>query len=269
MHIMLVYIVVLSQFPLGNPLNVNNSPPDTNRLKEDLPVLITVIHDFRIRCVLVNGPVEEDFKQRQFSNALKSAIQSDPKMTSPFPELVNISKVPKLQKFASTFDPLFHGLSSTVPLDSKLGTALLSFSADMQISVNRLSHSFMIQQCGNQVVQNQMLKSTHSGNSDAPSCRPLIACVRTFNGLGFLYSALLGIFTGANTLLLSPFDYFVNPQLFFDAIHKYKVKDAFATYPMMEWAISSMQVSDYRTFSLHNLTNLMLMTDTRSRPEIG
>ena len=251
----------------------NNSPPDSNRLKEDMPALVAIMREFRVRHLLVNGPVEEDLKTKTLSGALRSACQSDPKMIISLPEIINLSKVPKSTKGISVTDTLYHGKDAN-SLAIRPAILLISFSPDMHISVSRLSHAAIIHECNAQIVQHRMLQSVQEQNSgnnaneSLPTCRPLIACVRTFNGLGFLYSTLLGAHMGAATLILSPFDYFVNPQLWFDAVHKYRVKDAFATYPMLEHAMTAMNPVDYRSFSLNNLENLMIMTEGRLRPDI-
>jgi hypothetical protein len=237
------------------------SPPDTNRLKEDLPALAAIIREFKVRAILVNGPVEEDLKSRAISSGLRAACPE-------VPEIINTSKAPKQNKTVSVSDPLYHNVDYQL-LGTRPAIILVSFSADMHMTVSKLTHTDIVRQCNSQIIQNRMLLSvqgdTGASNGFQPSCRPLIACVRTFSGLGFLYATALGVHMGAMTILLSPFDYFVNPQLWFEAVHKYKVKDAFTTYPMLEHAMNAMSPADYRSFSLNNLENLMIMTEGRLR----
>jgi hypothetical protein len=170
----------------------------------------------------------------------------------------------------STSDTLFHGNSSRIPLESKIAIMSLNISADMTLSTNALTNPEIMQNSLSFIAQNQMLRSTlnDTAGMGAPSCRPLIACVRTFNGIGLLYSCFLGLVMGATTIILSPFEYFINPQLFFDAIHKYRIKDTVVTYPMMEWALATMESGDYRSFSLNNLDNLMIMSESRPRIDL-
>src|SRR4051812_30672584 len=46
------------------------------------------------------------------------------------------------------------------------------------------------------------------------------------------------------------------------------VKDAFATFPMIQHAMANMANSDFRKFSMHSTHNLMLATDARPKPEL-
>ena len=253
---------------------MSSSPPDNNRLKEDIPLLVTILKEFQVKYILVNSPVEEDLKGRTVSSQLRAHFDSDARQGPSFPEIINISKPPKSQKPFTTSDPLYHN-TETCFLNSKPALILISFTADMQVAVQRISHLLLIEECCAQITRNRMLLSvqeegkTSALDSGQPTCRPLIACVRTYNGIGFFYSTVLGVFMGSFTLLLSPFDYFVNPQLWFDAVHKYRVKDTVVTYPMLEHAMNSMSPMDYRTFSLNNMENLMIVTEERPRLDFG
>lgn len=212
----------------------------------------------------MNGPVEDAFKSRAIASGLRAACPN-------VPEIVYTTKAPKQSKTMSASDPLYHNVDFKL-LGTRPAVILVSFSADMHMTVSTLTHTDIVRQCNSQIIQNRMLLSvqgdTGPSNGFQPSCRPLIACVRTFSGLGFLYATALGVHMGAMTILLSPFDYFVNPQLWFEAVHKYKVKDAFTTYPMLEHAMNAMNPADYRSFSLNNLDNLMIMAEGRLRPDM-
>jgi hypothetical protein len=159
-------------------------------------------------------------------------------------------------------------------LGSNPAIILVSYSADMQISINALSHSQIMKECNDQTTQHNMIRSVQLDNNfsfeqQQPSTRPLIACVRAFNGLGFLFSTLLGIYCGSFTLIISPFEFFLNPNIWFDTVYRYSVKDAFTTYPMLEHALATLTDVHYRNFSLHNLENLIVYTEGRSKPDVG
>jgi len=120
----------------------------------------------------------------------------------------------------------------------------------------------------------QLLESTSPGgsnvqNSFLPSSRPLLSCVRSYEGMGLISAAMLGVFTGAMTLLIPPYDFFMNPLIWFETVHKYKVKDVFCTIQMMEHAINVLMSNgsvDGKLFSLHNLKNLAIISSERPKP---
>lgn len=228
--------------------------------------------EFQVTSFLVNAPVDEDLRGRVISAAIRAGCTSDSEVKVAFPEILLVTKVPRVNKEIAISDQLYHNMSM-VSLSSNPAIILVSYSPDMQISINALSHSQIIKECIDQITQHNMLRSVQGDNSfyseQQPSSRPLLACVRSFNGLGFLFSTVLGIYCGSFTLVLSPFDYFLSPHIWFDTIYRYSVKDAFATYLMLEHALSTLTDVQFRSFSLHNLENLIVYTDGRSKPEVG
>lgn len=263
-------------------------PPDPNRLKEDIPLLLSVADEFSCECVLVNQTVEDSFKSKPIQSMVKAVRQrqaeTDPQLAGKYPSLINTSKAGKLNKVGvqPLEDPLFIAGLGT-PASSYYtppAVVLVSFSADMKHTCVRLCHKNLLMQCRQMAIHDQMLQSvmpdylplaqgsSNSISSTIPPSRPLISCARAYNGLGFVYGVLLGVYVGAVTLVLPPLDFFLNPQVWFEMIHKYKVKDALTTYPMLEHAMSVIRNVDYRSFSLHNLKSMMILTEGRSRPEI-
>ncbi|KAK6100125.1 hypothetical protein MT418_001480 [Batrachochytrium dendrobatidis] len=252
-------------------------PPDPTRLKEDIPVLLRLVDEFKVKQVLVNGPVEQDFK----SKAIRTLIRTmrgpmiNSSQYSIFPDICNVSKASKTNKHMSINDTAYQPRTHS---KNAAAVVLVSFNPDMQYTCVKISHKTLMEQCRIQVTQSKMLRSTlYSNNSSGqissdryspPTSRPLVSCLRACNGIGFTYSLLLGVYTGAGTYIISPFDYFVNPQIWFDAIHKYKVKDVFASYSMTAHAVNAMRTGLLRPFSLHNLENLMIPLDGRPQPHM-
>ncbi|KAJ3187238.1 hypothetical protein HK101_009423 [Irineochytrium annulatum] len=152
---------------------------------------------------------------------------------------------------------------------SPTAVIMVHFNPDMQRTVTRLSHATLMEQCRLQAIHGRMLESTkpprmphqiEEGRNGA-----LIATDRCFDGLGFVCSLLLGVYVGCVTVVVPWVDYVSNPTVWFDAVEKYQVKNAFATYPMMEHAMSLMK--DLRPFSLSNMGSLMLLTERRTKPK--
>ncbi|KAH9269349.1 hypothetical protein BASA83_008574 [Batrachochytrium salamandrivorans] len=252
-------------------------PPDANRLKEDIPVLLRLVDEFIVKKVLVNGPVEQIFRSKPVRILIQSlrGASVNGSQSILFPDICNVSKATKTGKRMSKEDSAYQPR-----LFSKNASAvvLVLFNPDMQYTCVKISHKTLMEQCRIQVIQGKMLRSTLFNNNAAgqipfdrhapPTSRPLISCLRACNGLGFVYSVLLGVYTGAGTYILSPFDFFVNPQIWFDALHKYKIKDAFASYSMMAHAVHAMRTGSLRPFSLHNMENLMIPLDGRPQPHM-
>ncbi|KAJ3282573.1 hypothetical protein HK104_010827, partial [Borealophlyctis nickersoniae] len=264
------------------------APPDLARLKEDVPAMLQLIDDFKIKEILANPAVEESLKSKQIVALIKAVRQkqgvtAEKDLKGLFPTVFNVTKATKLGKQMSTDDSAFYwasagstaadGTSKRRAASSATAVVLVTFSADMKRTCVRLSHRNLLDQCRVQVAQSQMVHSCIPGYSGGthgrvPSYRPLVSCVRSYNGLGFLYSMVLGLYVGSVTYIIPPFDYFINPLVWFDTLHKHKVKDAFTTYAMLEHSMRVMQNVDYRSFSLHNLRNMMIATEGRTKPEV-
>lgn len=73
------------------------------------------------------------------------------------------------------------------------------------------------------------------------------------------------IAAGSPTYLVSPVDFAQNPATLFLSLSRYKVKDTYATAQMLDHAMSSMPG---KGFSLQELKNLMIASDTRPRLDI-
>lgn len=92
------------------------------------------------------------------------------------------------------------------------------------------------------------------------SSRPVVGCVRSTNGLGFIHTCLMGIFVGSSTYLVSPVDFAKDPSILFSTLGRYKIKDTYATSQMLGHAIAAMPA---KGFMLHELKNLMIATEGR------
>ncbi|ORY00995.1 acetyl-CoA synthetase-like protein [Basidiobolus meristosporus CBS 931.73] len=238
--------------------------PDVTRLHEDFVELVEVIQEFRVKSILVNTTTEELMSGKQVQSYLRSYY---PNLR--FPYIFNTTKAPKTSKMLGQ-DGSFKGREQWLQPNS---TALiLSYmSPDMKRTSVRLTHHAVIAHCQLQKSIFQMI-----------SGRPLISCARTFNGFGFMQATMMGIFVapvtpgklrlplfqGCTSLLIAPPDFFSNPQVWFEVVYKYKVKDAFATTPMLQHAMAYMGSGDYKTFSLSQVHNLLIPSEGRPSPEI-
>jgi acyl-CoA synthetase (AMP-forming)/AMP-acid ligase II len=76
---------------------------------------------------------------------------------------------------------------------------------------------------------------------------------------------MMGIFLACPTYLVSPVDFAGNPNILFQTLSRYKIKDTYATSQMLDHAIGH---GAGKTTSLHELKNLMISTDARPRVDV-
>jgi len=75
----------------------------------------------------------------------------------------------------------------------------------------------------------------------------------------------MGIFLASPTYLVSPVDFAQNPNILFQTLSRYKIKDTYATSQMLDHAMAH---GAGKATSLHELKNLMISTDNRPRVDI-
>ncbi|RUP51981.1 hypothetical protein BC936DRAFT_143837, partial [Jimgerdemannia flammicorona] len=263
--------------------------PETARLREDINSIISIVVDLRVSHILVNTQTEESIKSKPAQQLIKQAFPGNAGATSKFPEIINVLKAPKFSKMLGKESGF---LINAEWLDPKYTAIILVYyTPDARRYCVKMGHDTIVAQCRTQKVTCQM-----------KSQRGLVTCVKSFSGLGFLQGTMSGIYVGCPTVLISPADYYATPTIWFDSINRFKgnnsfffsplnrncqtsvaltlntttiifiwvlsiVKDAFATYPMIQHAMANVANSDYRHFTLQSVQNLMLATDTRPKPE--
>ncbi|KAI9183024.1 hypothetical protein H9P43_003940 [Blastocladiella emersonii ATCC 22665] len=206
--------------------------PDAYRLQEDVPALLSLCADFNTQAILCNGPAEDMLRSKPFQAAVKRAQQQlahpggDDAAAAAYglPSLHNTSKIPKSTKVLGA-----DGLRlDDVYITNRDVPAILHahFDPDMHRTVVKVSHARLLEHC--QLVAHHLRLSGSA---------PLLASVRTYNGLGFLFTVACGVFTGAPTLLLAPQLFSEHPRLLFDVIALHGVRDTFLTWPMLEYAM--------------------------------
>ncbi|KAF2873925.1 hypothetical protein BDV95DRAFT_592091 [Massariosphaeria phaeospora] len=253
-HILLMYthsedfvFAVHACFILG-VVAIPMAPLDQNRLNEDAPALLHIIADFRIKAILVNSEVEHLLKMKQVSQHLKqSAVILKVNMPSTF----NTTKPPKQSNGCRDL-----GLKMN-PQWVQPGFPVLVWTfwtPDQRRIAVQLGHNTIMALCK---VQKETCQMT--------STRPILGCVRSTIGLGFIHTCLMGIFLAAPTYLVSPVDFAQNPNILFQTLSRYKIKDAYATSQMLDHAIAH---GAGKTLALHELKNLMIATDSRPRTDV-
>ncbi|KAI9741742.1 MAG: hypothetical protein M1834_000128 [Cirrosporium novae-zelandiae] len=253
-HIILMYThsedfvyAVHACFCLG-AIAIPMAPIDQNRLNEDAPAFLHMVADYNVKAVLVNAEVDHLIKQKPVSQHIK---QSATVLKINVPPTYNTGKPPKQSSGCRDL-----GLTVSPAWVQKGYPVLLwiYWTPDQRKIAVELGHQNILGICK---VQKETCQMTSS--------RPVLGCVRSTNGLGFIHTCLMGIYAGAPTYLVSPVDFAQNPQSLFLTLSRYKIKDTYATYQMLDHAM--VQLSG-KGFTLHELKNMMICTETRPRVDI-
>ena len=253
-HLLLMYThsedfvyAVHACFVLG-AVCIPMAPIDQNRLNEDAPALLHIIADFKVKAILVNADVDHLMKVKQVSQHIK---QSAVILKINVPHTYNTTKPPKQSSGC-------RDLKLTIrPAWIQPGFPVLVWTywtPDQRRIAVQLGHSQIMALCK---VQKETCQMT--------STRPVLGCVRSTIGLGFIHTCIMGIFLAAPTYLVSPVDFAQNPNILFQTLSRYKIKDAYATSQMLDHAIAR---GAGKNMALHELKNLMIATDGRPRVDV-
>jgi acyl-CoA synthetase (AMP-forming)/AMP-acid ligase II len=253
-HVILMYThseefvyAVHACFCLG-AVAVPMAPLDQNRLNEDAPAFLHIVTDFRVKAVLVNAEVDHLLKLKVVSQHIKQSAQV---LKVVIPPSYNTTKPTKqssgCRELGFTVKPAW--VKSNYPV-----LIWTYWTADQRRVAVQLGHDTIMGTCK---VQKETCQMTSS--------RPVLGCVRSTMGLGFVHTCLMGVFVGAPTYLVSPVDFASNPQSLFLTLSRYKIKDTYATGQMLDHAMATMPG---KGFTLHELKNMMISTEGRPRVDV-
>jgi acyl-CoA synthetase (AMP-forming)/AMP-acid ligase II len=227
------------------------APLDQNRLSEDAPALLHMVADFKIKAILVNHDVDSVLKQKAVSQHLK---QSANYLRINVPSIYNTTKPPKQN----------HGCRDVNlqirPQWVESGTPALVWvywTPDQRRIAVQLGHDTIMAICK---VQKETCQMT--------STRPILGCVRSTMGIGFIHTCFMGIFLAVPTYLVSPVDFSSNPTILFQTISRYKIKDTYATSQMMDHAMAHGAGKGGPGGMLQELKNMMITTEGRPRVDV-
>jgi acyl-CoA synthetase (AMP-forming)/AMP-acid ligase II len=224
------------------------APVDQNRLNEDAPALLHIVADFKVKAILVNNDVDSVLKQKPVSQHLK---QSAVILRVNVPNTYNTAKPPKqthgCRDLSLTIRP--HWVAKGHPV-----LVWVYWTPDQRRIAVHLGHDTIMALC-------KVQKETCQMNST----KPVLGCVRSTMGLGFIHTCLMGIFLATPTYLVSPVDFAQNPNILFQTLSRYKIKDTYATSQMLDHAMAQ---GAGKTSGLHELKNLMITTEGRPRADV-
>lgn len=224
------------------------APLDQNRLNEDAPAFLHMVADYHVKAVLANQEVDHLLKQKAVSQHMK---QSASALKVSVPNVYNTTKPPKQNNGCRDL-----GLTMQ-PSWVQPGYPVLVWTywtPDQRRIAVQLGHDTIMGTCK---VQKETCQMTSS--------RPVLGCVRSTSGLGFVHTCLMGIYVGAPTYLVSPVEFAQNPISLFLTLSRYKIKDTYATPQMLDHA---MAIMPGKGFALHELKNMMISAEGRPRVDV-
>lgn len=155
------------------------APLDQNRMHEDAPALLHMIADFQVKAILVNADVDHVLKLKIVSQHMKQSAQV---LKVQIPSTFNTAKPPK--QSAGCRDLGF----TMKPAWVQPGYPVLVWTywtPDQRRIAVQLGHDTIMGTCK---VQKETCQMTSS--------RPILGCVRSTSGLGFVHTCLMGVFVG-------------------------------------------------------------------------
>jgi len=230
---------------------VPTPPLDQNRLSEDAPALLYMIADFKIKAILVNHEVDSVLRAKPVSQHLKQSAQH---LRINLPNTYNTTKPPK-QNHGCRDNGLTIKPNWVQP--GWPAVVWIYWSPDQRRQAIQLGHDTIMAICK---VQKETCQMT--------STRPILGCVRSTMGIGFVHTCLMGIFLATPTYLVSPVEFATNPNILFQTISRYKIKDTYATSQMLDHAMAHGAGKGGPGAMLHELKNLMITSESRPRVDV-
>ncbi|KAF9192315.1 hypothetical protein BGZ50_008679 [Haplosporangium sp. Z 11] len=228
--------------------------------QEDIHMLMSLLTELRVsphHHLLIGNTATEDF-MRQKSTLAQIKVCVGPRQEAVVPTVFNITKAPKLHKClgreSGYTSPPKASMTQTAP-------AVVSehYSTDMRRTLVKSSHATLMAQCRAQKVQCRLRNGW-----------TLVACWKSFSGIGLLQSCGIGVYVGAPTVLIRYADFLASPQIYFEAIERYGAREALVNYTMLEQALAAQdpQVPP-PSFNFSAVRNLLVNTEDRPRTEVN
>ena len=161
------------------------APLDPNRLNEDAPALLHMIADFHVKAIIVNAEVDHLLRTKIVAQHIKQSAQV---LKVAIPPSYNTSKPTKqssgCRDLGFTMKPTW--------IQPDWPVLIWTFwTPDQRRIAVQIGHDTIMGMCK---VQKETCQMTSS--------RPVLGCVRSTMGLGFIHTCLMGIFVGENNHLV-------------------------------------------------------------------
>jgi hypothetical protein len=152
---------------------------DPNRLSEDVPALLQVIRDYSVKGILVNTEADHGLKSKDIANHLKQSAQAAKII---LPSIFNTSKPSKSHKGCKEMGYVMKAAYLTPTWPAMVWTY---WTPDQRRVAVELGHNTIMAMCKVQKETCQM-----------GSSRPVVGCVRSSSGIGFIHTCLMGGYIG-------------------------------------------------------------------------
>jgi len=162
------------------------APLDQNRLHEDIPALLHIVMDFDVKVFLVNSEVDQLFKTKPLSTSLKTSANV---LTLKIPSIQNTAKPPKSSQGCRDLN---FTVNEQWVQPGSVAMVWTYWTADQRRVSVALGHDTIMGIC-------KVMKET----CQMTSSKPVVGCVRSTSGMGFVMSWLMGIFVGKLSDFLS------------------------------------------------------------------
>ncbi|KAF9984747.1 DIP2 disco-interacting protein 2 C [Mortierella antarctica] len=233
------------------------SIPETGHLQEDIAMLMSLLTELRIshQFLIGDSTTEELMRQKATLTLIKACIGA--RQDAVVPTVLNVSKAPKTYKSLGRESgysaPPRASLAKTAP-----AVVSVHYSTDMRRTMVKVSHATLMAQCRTFKVQCQLRSE-----------RSMVACWKSFAGLGLLQTCGAGVYVGATTVLIRYSDFMATPQIYFEAIERHAVKDPIVNYTMLEQALASQHhQSPPPCLNFSAVRNLLVGTEERVRTDV-
>ncbi|KAF8942567.1 hypothetical protein BGZ47_006345 [Haplosporangium gracile] len=250
----------------GSNATTNHALAAANRINEEkksaiLTALFCILDEVKVKAILGNMATDDFLKQKTTGASLRArrAAFSPVYVQTPeafstadifLPAFHNVTKAPKNKQtlgalsgyaprkewFAASY-PAVYLIDPEVRVGSVASRKLL-----------KLNHEILNSLCRNQKLQFKV----HSGQAN-------IACMNIFNGLGFIRGCLSGIYNGGPSILLQPADVYANPNVWIEAVARYKAHDVALSYPMWEQLLQRLDTTtSHSAATLESIKNFVV-----------
>lgn len=162
------------------------APLDQNRLNEDIPALLHIISDFNVKAILVNTEVDHLLKTKPLAPHLK---QSANVLSTKIPPIHNTTKPGKSSQGCRD---LGYTVNPAWVQPNFVALVWVYWTPDQRRITVGLGHDTIMGIC-------KVMKET----CQMTSSRPVVGCVRSTSGIGFVVSWLMGIFVGKSRTISS------------------------------------------------------------------
>lgn len=219
---------------------------DQNRVGEDILSLFNAVKDYEIVNLFVNHDVDTILRNKPVSTYMKE------NPTLHMLKVRNTTKTSSKTSLSSYQNSIKHALGGKKTDNDSTCLILLYWTEDNARVGVSLTMNIISAMC-------KITKET----CQLESTKPIMACVRHTCGIGFIQSALIGPYIGATTYVLPPLEFATNPNSFFTAVSRNRIKDVYVTPQMLDYAMRKLRTVD---FSLEKVKNLMVGYD--GRPDV-